>query len=548
MATGFRKGVFILSLLVCIFTYADCKSIGFKVASTQGQPWPYPRSYNTSSNVNILNSASFQFVPQLASCDILRDAFARYPRLIFGKYVGKGDKSLKFQPKLRNIWERKKHQFEEEISEVGVAVQQSCEGQYPSLESDESYTLTISRGKILIEAAQVWGAVWGIETFSQLVYRLDTGEFVVNDTSIYDAPRFAHRGILLDSSRHFLSKKSLLQNLDAMAQNKLNVFHWHIVDDQSFPFQSRNFPNLSNKGAFYPDSHIYTPTDVQEVIEYARLRAIRVVAEFDSPGHTQSWGAGQPGLLTECYSGGSPDGTYGPVNPVPNTTYPFLTQFFAEVATVFPDKYIHLGGDEVSFNCWASNPDIQEFMKKMSFGSDYAKLEQYYMQNLLDIINSLNRGYIIWQEVVDNGAKVRQDTVVEVWKDSWEEEMAKVTSMGYKTLLANCWYLDYISYGSDWETYYTCDPQKFNGTAAQKDLVIGGELALWGEFVDNTNVLSRLWPRASAGAERLWSPAELNMPALAAPRLVEHRCRMISRGIPAEPVTGPGMCREEYEE
>ncbi|XP_055791875.1 beta-hexosaminidase subunit beta-like isoform X1 [Salvelinus fontinalis] len=509
--------------------------------SQYGSLWPLPQKVKMSTVAFKLSGASFQIVDAKesssgASCSLLQNAYRRYDEYIF--------------PISRMQGQNKKKAFASDVSELQVwitSADSECDS-YPSVTSDESYELSVDSPVAVLKAPKVWGALRGLETFSQLVYEDEYGAKSINRTEIQDFPRFAHRGLLLDSSRHFLPIKVILANLEAMAWNKFNVFHWHIVDDQSFPYMSRTFPQLSQQGAYHPYTHVYTPSDVKMIIEFARLRGIRVVSEFDTPGHTQSWGKGQKDLLTPCYSGASPSGSFGPVNPILNTTYDFMAMFFKEVSTVFPDAYIHLGGDEVDFSCWKSNPDIQKFMAQQGFGTDYSKLESFYIQRLLDIVTTTNKGYMIWQEVIDNGVKLKADTLIHVWKGNqqqYQAEMARVTASGYQALLSTPWYLNRISYGQDWQAAYKADPQDFNGTDAQKKLVVGGEACLWGEYVDATNLTPRLWPRASAVGERLWSGKDVKDINDAYSRLIQHRCRMVQRGIPAEPLF-TGYCAHEY--
>ncbi|XP_054843392.1 beta-hexosaminidase subunit beta [Eublepharis macularius] len=506
-------------------------------ASPSGSLWPLPRVLHISAAQLQLAPKRFQIVHGSGSsagprCSLLQDAFRRYYEYIFGysKWQNHDDKSLA--------------NTELTALQVIITAEESDCDKYPDISSDEAYQLYVGEPVAVLKAGKVWGALRGLETFSQLVYEDDYGSFFINASDITDSPRFAHRGILIDTSRHFLPLKSILTNLDAMAFNKFNVLHWHIVDDQSFPYQSVTFPELSAEGA-YSYNHIYTPTDVRLVIEYARLRGIRVLPEFDTPGHTRSWGEGQKDILTPCYNGEHPSGSYGPVNPVLNSTYNFMAKLFKEISTVFPDDYIHLGGDEVDFTCWKSNPDVKEFVKKQGIWYSYAKLESYYIEKMLDIVSSINKKAIVWQEVFDNGAELPSDSIVEVWMGNlYQEELRQVTKEGLSAILAAPWYLDYISYGQDWKKYYNVEPLSFLGCESQKKLVIGGEACLWGEFVDATNLIPRLWPRASAIGERLWSSKNVTDLEDAYTRLVEHRCRMLRRGIAAQPLY-VGFCRHE---
>nr|CAD7448180.1 unnamed protein product [Timema bartmani] len=536
------------------------ETFGPLVKATVGQVWPKPQHQVVYDGYLVVRPSTFTFQVKRKTCDILEDALSRYSQVVRDTasegVTSTGAGSLKAR------W-RKDKLFAGYLDSLTVDLIVDCE-EYPYLNMDEHYELRINspdlENSALLTSQTIWGILRGLETFTHLLYLEDGGKavstyhyegcmsreianllFRVNSTAITDYPRFSHRGLLLDTSRHYLPLSVLKLSLDAMAINKMNVLHWHIVDDQSFPYQSEAFPELSEKGAYNPVKYIYTHDDIRNITEYARLRGIRVVPEFDTPGHTLSWGPAVPNLLTPCYHDGEPDGTFGPIDPSVPENYVFLRNLFSEVVALFPDKYLHLGGDEVSFDCWVSNPNITAFMKNNNL-SDYDRLEEYYVQKVVDISTQLGASAVVWQEVFDNGVILQNDTVVHVWTGNQETELAAITSKGYPALLSACWYLDHLQSGGDWTKFYECEPTDFDGTADQKRLVLGGEACMWAEVVDESNVLTRVWPRASATAEILWSEASASTETEVAQRLEEHYCRMKKRGIPSQPPNGPGFC------
>lgn len=514
--------------------------------ASPGSPWPAPQMWQTSPMQRTLDPDTFSLSSAAAeSCDVVAKALARYRKLAFLKEVackaaqGPGAE-LEALPALR----------------VDVARYRGPEHcGYPQHKEDESYTLVVpEQGDAVLKSQTVWGAIRGLETFSQLVYQDPVSKaFLINVTTIDDFPRFSYRGLLIDSARHFQPMKVLKQNLDAMAYNKFNVFHWHLVDDQSWPLEMSTYPNLT-KSAYSP-RHVYSRKDVQEIIEYARLRGIRVIPEIDTPGHTQALGKIFPDILTACYSNGTrgkPDypnhAAFEMLNPMQQYTYDVMRNIFKEIIGTFKDKYIHLGMDEVYYACWESSPEIAAFMKQQGFDS-VNQVEQYYLRTTMANVQKLGAKYMIWQDPIDNDVSAANDTLVGVWKDTsldekmkrWQDYIKPIARKGYQMVLSACWYLNYISYGQDWKKFYQCDPRGFDGTDEEKDLVVGGEACMWGEYADGTNLIPRLWPRASAVAERLWSSADVNNTDDASFRLDQQRCRMLRRGIPTQPILN-GYC------
>lgn len=158
----------------------------------------------------------------------------------------------------------------------------------------------------------------------------------------------------------------------------------------------------------------------------------------------------------------------------------FHKSILREIVDVFPDHYVHIGGDEVGFECWQSNAEIGDYMAKNNV-ENYQMLEEIYIQRIVDIVHNLNASSVVWQEVFENGVRLPNGTVVQVWTGDRQSLLEKITNQGLPALLSSCWYLDHLKSGGDWKSFYNCDPADFTGTNDQKKLILGGEACMWSE-------------------------------------------------------------------
>ena len=375
--------------------------------------------------------------------------------------------------------------------------------QYPALGEDESYRMDVSAGDARISAATVSGALRGMETFAQWI-DLSRDGFQARAVHIDDAPRFPWRGLMLDVSRHWMPVDVVLRNLDAMAAVKLNVFHWHLSDDQGFRVESKRFPRLQGLGS---DGHFYTQDEVRGVIEYARDRGIRVVPEFDMPGHTTSWLVGYPELASAPgpYQIERKWGIFQPtIDPSHEQTYAFLDQLIGEMAELFPDPYFHIGGDEVDATEWNQSAAIQAWAQLNGL-KDATAIQAYFIRRVAKIVAKHGKTTLGWDEVFDT--TLPRDTVIQSWRG--QASLAEVARAGFRGVLSFGYYLDHLQPAS---SYYGDDPL----SGAARDLsqderarILGGEACMWSEYADPETIDSRVWPSAAAIAERLWSPASV---------------------------------------
>ncbi len=330
---------------------------------------------------------------------------------------------------------------------------------------DESYQLTTSKNSIKLSAANSVGVTRGIETLLQLIGE-QKKSVKLPLVVINDYPRFKWRGFLMDTSRHFFSVATIKRQLDAMAAAKLNVFHWHLTDDQGWRIELKSLPKLHQLAS---SGEFYTQQDIRDVVAYAQARGIHVMPEVDMPGHASAIAVAYPELLSGPgpYTSEIRWGVHSPtLNPANEQVYEFAEKIIAELASLFPFEYIHMGGDEVHPDEWNKNPFIQKFMRDKNLKSPQ-DLQAYFNQRLVKILAQHQRKMVGWDEI--QHPALPKDIIIQSWRGP--DAVSDAVSHGFQALLSTGFYLDQAQPAA---YHYRNDP--LPPLPAQNDVIAEGEI------------------------------------------------------------------------
>ena len=416
---------------------------------------------------------------------------------------------------------------------------------------DESYTLDLDgSGTCAIRARTFVGALYGLETLSQLVLSDGKAATPLSSQSpsyrveqapwhIEDSPRFPFRGLMVDTARHFLPLNALRRQIDGMLYSKMNVLHWHMVDAQSYPFASAALPKLS-LGAFSP-ALTYSPTDVASIVEYARARGVQVLVEIDMPGHNYALGIGYPELIVNCSAMYPLEEEFWCSSFAlyrPEQVYDFVTKLLTELVTLLPNALFHIGGDEVQYQCWKSDPLMVAYLQNRSMSQ--TDLYKEFETRIFAILAKLGKHPVFWNSVYDSGVAIPVNAVVHSYQGG-VAAVAAIAKAGHKVISSGLKGY-YVASQVSWESIFAEELMPNGLTAVEQARVLGGASAMWGETMDDSDIDSIVWPDTAAISERLWSlpKSAVNPDAYdagkAALRLIPHRCRLYQRGIRAKPI------------
>ncbi|KAM6573792.1 hypothetical protein CsatA_017872 [Cannabis sativa] len=448
--------------------------------------WPMPKDvkFNSTSTTTLLVASHFHLITQYKdSSSILKDAFHNLINLI--NLPSSSLSTLNSQYYLL-------HGLNVVLSSTHDNLQYGVDESY-NLSIPHPHSTTISNKPLYayLKANTIYGALHGLQICKSKVY--------------YSS----------DTSRHYLPLPVIKSVIDSMAYAKLNVLHWHIVDTQSFPLEIPSYPKLWN-GA-YSNAERYSIADATQIVSYAQRQGIHVMAEIDVPGHAKSWGNGYPSLW-----------------PSKDCQEPL------DVSNDFTFKLI----DGILSGCWTTTPHIRKWLRR--HGMNGYGAYQYFVLRAQSI--ALSHGYEIvnWEETFNNfGKKLSPKTVVHNWLGGGVAE--KAVAAGLRCIVSNQdkWYLDHLD--ALWQDFYSNEPLANIRDPNQQKLVMGGEVCMWGEHIDASDIQQTIWPRAAAAAERLWTPYDklAKDPREVTGRLAHFRCLLNERGIAAAPLAGPGRVAPE---
>jgi hexosaminidase len=412
----------------------------------------------------------------------------------------------------------------------------------------EGYQLFVTPENILIRASTTTGAFWAFQTLRQLMpavvelqVPLSALKITVPCVTITDAPRFSYRGLHLDVSRHFFPISFIKKYLDLMATYKLNVFHWHLTDDQGWRIEIKKYPKLQEIGAFRsetvlsshrkpphkydgtPHGGFYTQEEIKEVVEYARQRHITIIPEIELPGHCLAALASynELGCANAAYTTGTRWGLasdlYGVYCAGNENTFSFLEDVLLEVMELFPSHYIHIGGDEVGKEFWKACDKCQLRMQQENL-KDENELQSYFIKRIEKFLNSHGRTIIGWDEILEGG--VADNAVVMSWRST--EGALQAAQMNHQAILTPHEYLYFDYYQSRAEDkpfaiggftplqkVYEYEPIPAELNEEQARLILGAQANVWTEYMSTSQQVEYMtFPRALALAELTWTMPE----------------------------------------
>lgn len=387
-----------------------------------------------------------------------------------------------------------------------------------TIKEKEGYTLDVTKDSAVICGKDEAGVFYGVQSLKQLLFQ---GELTLAETHIEDSPRFSYRGFMLDCGRYFFTKEAVKVFLEIMALHKLNVFHWHLSEDQGFRAQILDKLLLTEIGSYRSHTNFnttkhegyYTVDDMKEIVDYAHNLCIKVIPEIDTPGHAVAMIAAYPEL--SCFDRKLEVATHwGIKHDVlcigKESTFEFMQTVFDELLEIFTDGTFHIGGDEVPTTRWKLCPHCQKRMKDEGL-KDESQLHTYYLDRMASYLKSKGTEVVMWNDVVKD-YMVSKDVVWQFWNgDMKKEDIVGEINSGRPFIMSNisAYYLDLPYAHVSLKDTYNFEPIYDGIKEENKHLVKGIEACLWTEFVPTMKKAGYCtYPRLGAFAETAWSPEE----------------------------------------